>query len=140
VESTISVSRVRSALLQLIHNIDSEIKSLAGWLRDPELYSRWVDKAIDSGYKDMLNDLERPEMHAINEYGFSRSVHGAEYALGKGQAILVLYQSWGVLGGARCLLWWSDAELREAMQIGLERLYRVEYSPHHQQHFCPAQH
>ena len=44
----------------------------------PELYSRWVDKAIDSGYRDMLTDPERAELHAINQYWLSRSVHGAE--------------------------------------------------------------
>jgi len=44
----------------------------------PELYSRWVDKAIDSGYRDMLTDTERTELHAINEYWLTRSVHGAE--------------------------------------------------------------
>jgi pyruvate formate-lyase/glycerol dehydratase family glycyl radical enzyme len=44
----------------------------------PELYSKWVDKAIDSGYRDMLNDMERAELHEINKYWLSRSVHGAE--------------------------------------------------------------
>jgi len=44
----------------------------------PELYSRWVDKAIDSGYRDMLSDQERAELHQINKYWFDRSVHGAE--------------------------------------------------------------
>ena len=46
----------------------------------PELYSRWVDKAIEMGYKDMLTDEEREEMHEINKYWFSRSVQGAERA------------------------------------------------------------
>jgi pyruvate formate-lyase/glycerol dehydratase family glycyl radical enzyme len=44
----------------------------------PELYSRWVDKAIDSVYREMLSEMERVEMRAINKYWFSRSVHGAE--------------------------------------------------------------
>ena len=44
----------------------------------PELYSRWVDKAIDSDYRDMLTDPERAEMHSIYKYWLSRSVHGAE--------------------------------------------------------------
>jgi len=44
----------------------------------PELYSRWVDKAIESVYRDMLTDTERAEMHSINKYWLSRSVHGAE--------------------------------------------------------------
>ena len=44
----------------------------------PELYSRWVDKAIDLGYRDMLTDMERAELHAINKYWLTRSVQGAE--------------------------------------------------------------
>ena len=44
----------------------------------PELYSRWVDKAIEMGYKDMLTDEERAEMHEINKYWFNKSVQGAE--------------------------------------------------------------
>ncbi|MCJ7522877.1 MAG: hypothetical protein MUP21_11790, partial [Dehalococcoidia bacterium] len=44
----------------------------------PELYSRWVAKAIDMGYRDMLSDEEREEMHEILKYWFNRSVQGAE--------------------------------------------------------------
>ena len=44
----------------------------------PELYSRWVDKAIEMGYKDMLSDEEREEMHEILKYWFNKSVQGAE--------------------------------------------------------------
>ncbi len=44
----------------------------------PELYSRWVDKAIEMGYKDMLTDEEREEMHEINKYWFNKSIHGKE--------------------------------------------------------------
>ena len=46
----------------------------------PELYCRWVDKAIEMGYKSMLSDEEREEMHEINKYWFNKSVHGAERA------------------------------------------------------------
>ena len=44
----------------------------------PELYCRWVDKAIEMGYKSMLSDEEREEMHEINKYWMNKSVHGAE--------------------------------------------------------------
>ena len=41
--------------------------SVASYVKDaisyPELYSRWVDKAIDTGYNNMLSDQERAEMH-----------------------------------------------------------------------------
>src|SRR5512136_1887290 len=38
----------------------------------PELYCRWVDKAIDMGYKDMLSDEHRAEMHEINKYWMNK--------------------------------------------------------------------
>ncbi len=44
----------------------------------PELYSRWVDKAIEMGYKDMVDDNEREELHEINKYWFPRSIQGKE--------------------------------------------------------------
>ncbi len=44
----------------------------------PELYCRWVDKAIEAGYKNMLSDEEREEMHEINRYWMNKSIHGAE--------------------------------------------------------------
>ena len=44
----------------------------------PELYSRWTDKAIEMGYKDMVSDEEREEMHEILKYWFNKSVQGAE--------------------------------------------------------------
>jgi pyruvate formate-lyase/glycerol dehydratase family glycyl radical enzyme len=44
----------------------------------PELYCRWVDKAIDMGYRDMVSDEEREEMHEINKYWMNKSIHGAE--------------------------------------------------------------
>ncbi len=44
----------------------------------PELYSRWLDKAIDMGYKSMLTDEERAEMHEINKYWLNKSTQGLE--------------------------------------------------------------
>jgi len=44
----------------------------------PELYCRWVDKAIEMGYRDMLSDEEREEMHEINKYWMNKSIQGAE--------------------------------------------------------------
>jgi pyruvate formate-lyase/glycerol dehydratase family glycyl radical enzyme len=65
-----------------IGEYDRIVGSVASYVKDaisyPELYSRWVDKAIDTGYKNMLSDHERAEMHEINKYWFDRSVHGAE--------------------------------------------------------------
>ena len=44
----------------------------------PELYCRWVDKAIDMGYREMLPDEHRAEMHEINKYWMNKSIHGTE--------------------------------------------------------------
>lgn len=44
----------------------------------PELFSRWVDKAIDGPYRDMVTDEERAELHEIHQYWKTRSVHGME--------------------------------------------------------------
>ena len=44
----------------------------------PELYCRWVDKAIDMGYREMLSDEHRAEMHEINKYWMNKSIHGTE--------------------------------------------------------------
>ena len=44
----------------------------------PELYSRWVDKAIEMGYRDMITDEEREELHEINKFWFEKSVQGKE--------------------------------------------------------------
>lgn len=44
----------------------------------PELFSNWVDKAIDKEYRHMVTDDEREELHEINKYWKNRSVHGKE--------------------------------------------------------------
>jgi len=47
----------------------------------PELATRWVDKAIDGPYKQMVNDQEREELHEIHKYWRNKSVHGMERRL-----------------------------------------------------------
>jgi len=47
----------------------------------PELFSSWVDKAIDGSYRDMVTDEERAELHQIHQYWRNRSVHGKERRL-----------------------------------------------------------
>lgn len=47
----------------------------------PELFSAWVDKAIDKEYRDMVTDAEREELHEIHKYWRNRSVHGKERRL-----------------------------------------------------------
>ncbi|RLC73410.1 MAG: glycyl radical protein [Chloroflexi bacterium] len=47
----------------------------------PELFVRWIDRAIDDQYKDLLDDDERAELHEIHKYWTNLAVHGAERAL-----------------------------------------------------------
>ena len=44
----------------------------------PEIYSSWLDKAIDTGFKEALTDEEKAEMHSIDKYWQSRSVQKQE--------------------------------------------------------------
>jgi formate C-acetyltransferase len=47
----------------------------------PELFTGWVDKAIDGEYRDLVTDEERAELHQIHQYWKKRSVHGQERRL-----------------------------------------------------------
>jgi len=47
----------------------------------PELFWRWLDKAIDNDYKMMLTDEEREELHEIHKYWRNTAVHGTERSL-----------------------------------------------------------
>ena len=47
----------------------------------PELFSSWVDKAIDGPYRRMVTDEERDELHEIHRYWRGKSVHGKERRL-----------------------------------------------------------
>jgi pyruvate formate-lyase/glycerol dehydratase family glycyl radical enzyme len=84
----------------------------------PELYCRWVDKAIDSTYRGMLTDIEREEMHSINKYWFTRSVHGAERDVLTEQD----KQYWSYLNHG-VFLWVHGAHLGQMPNY--ERLFRV---------------
>lgn len=44
----------------------------------PELFTRWVDNAIDGPYSHLVNDEERAELHDIHKYWRNKSVHGME--------------------------------------------------------------
>jgi pyruvate formate-lyase/glycerol dehydratase family glycyl radical enzyme len=47
----------------------------------PELFTRWLDRAIDNEYRDMVSDEERDELHEIHKYWKNKSVHGMERRL-----------------------------------------------------------
>jgi formate C-acetyltransferase len=47
----------------------------------PELQWRWVEKAVNDGYRDILDDAGREELRRIHEYWQTRAVHGMERRL-----------------------------------------------------------
>ena len=47
----------------------------------PEKWSGWLNKAIDTEYRMLLDDKEREELHRIHDYWKGKSVHGRERAL-----------------------------------------------------------
>ena len=61
---------------RIVGNFASTPDSLTTY---PELYWRWLDKAIDKEYKELLNEEERKELHQIHKYWQGKSVQGMEY-------------------------------------------------------------
>lgn len=47
----------------------------------PELFWRWLDRAVEEEYKPLLSDEEREELHRVHEYWKNISVHGKERKL-----------------------------------------------------------
>lgn len=47
----------------------------------PEKWSGWLDKAIDTEYRMLLDDEKRDELHEIHSYWRGKSVHGRERGL-----------------------------------------------------------
>ncbi len=47
----------------------------------PELFWRYLDKAIENEYKTMVTDEEREELHEIHKYWRNTAVHGKEKSL-----------------------------------------------------------
>ncbi|RLC70188.1 MAG: hypothetical protein DRI26_07645, partial [Chloroflexi bacterium] len=60
---------------RIVGNIASRPSSIITY---PELWWRWLDKAIDEDYKVLLSDEERAELHEIHKYWQGKAVHGME--------------------------------------------------------------
>ncbi|MDY7019515.1 MAG: pyruvate formate lyase family protein [Chloroflexota bacterium] len=60
---------------RIVGNIASKPNSLVTY---PELWSGWLNKAIDKEYQMLLDDQERQELHQIHQYWRGKSVHGSE--------------------------------------------------------------
>ncbi|MFH1623837.1 MAG: pyruvate formate lyase family protein, partial [Pseudomonadota bacterium] len=44
----------------------------------PDLQWKWLEKAVNDGYRDILSDEEKEELRGIHEYWKTRAVHGME--------------------------------------------------------------
>lgn len=47
----------------------------------PDLQWRWIEKAVNNGYKNILSEGEKEELRTIHKYWKSRAVHGMERPL-----------------------------------------------------------
>ncbi len=60
---------------RLVGNMASDPYSLPLY---PELYWRWLEKALDNEYKHLMDDQGKKELKEINKYWQKLSVHGME--------------------------------------------------------------
>lgn len=63
---------------RIVGNINGKPDSVVTY---PELWWRWLDKALDTDYKTLLSDEERQELHEIHKYFSNKAVHGMERQL-----------------------------------------------------------
>lgn len=63
---------------KIVGNYSSDPDSLIHY---PELFWRWLDKQIEGGYKELLDDKGREELHQLHEYWQNKAVHGSERGL-----------------------------------------------------------
>ncbi len=59
----------------LVGNVASDPYSMCTY---PELYWRWLEKALNDGYKDMLDEEGKRELREINYYWRNRALQGKE--------------------------------------------------------------
>ena len=60
---------------RLVGNMASDVYSLPLY---PELYWRWLEKALDNEYQHLMDDEGKKELKEINKYWQKLSVHGME--------------------------------------------------------------
>ncbi len=60
---------------RIVGNITAKPNTLIDY---PELWWRWLDKAIETDYRILLSDDERQELHEIHKYWQKYAVHGME--------------------------------------------------------------
>mgnify|MGYP001052504546 CR=1 FL=1 len=60
---------------RIVGNITSEPDCIHTY---PELFSRWLDRAIDKQYAALLDDDKRQRLHEVHKYWLKKSFHGME--------------------------------------------------------------
>jgi pyruvate formate-lyase/glycerol dehydratase family glycyl radical enzyme len=60
---------------RIVGNMASDPYSIPTY---PELYWRWLEKAVENEYRHLLDDKGREELKEINSYWKGKSVHGME--------------------------------------------------------------
>ena len=63
---------------RLVGNMASDLQSLPLY---PEMYWRWLEKALDNEYQHLLDDEGKNELKEMNKYWRKLSVHGMEREL-----------------------------------------------------------
>jgi formate C-acetyltransferase len=63
---------------RIVGNVTSEPNCVITY---PELWWRWLDKAIDKDYAMLLDEEGRAELHEIHKYWQNKAVHGMERRL-----------------------------------------------------------
>ncbi|MFC1986243.1 pyruvate formate lyase family protein [Chloroflexota bacterium] len=103
---------------QIVGNITSRPNAVITY---PELWWRWLDRAIDTDYRILLDsDEEREELHKIHQYFSKYGVHGMERNLLPDD--IRPYWRYDYHGGILLAPWWADrgAQLREGIQAGFK--------------------
>ncbi len=60
---------------RIVGNVSSRPNAVITY---PELWWRWLDKAIETDYRVLMTDAEREELHKIHQYFSKYAVHGME--------------------------------------------------------------
>ncbi len=60
---------------RIVGNVTAKPNALIDY---PELWWRWLDKAVEGDYRGMVTDGEREELHEMHKYWRNYAVHGME--------------------------------------------------------------
>lgn len=88
----------------------------------PELYWSWLEKALDDGYRHLLNEKEKEELKEIHRFWQKRAVHGMERDLLPDD----IRQYWRWNGAAYWTYNWDMAlpDYERLLRVGLKGLFK----------------